>query len=88
MLEGWVATADGAEETLSVLSSQQGCGTEGSNASPYQFPHQHLPIDGDSSALYEEESLANEWMSRCLLVREPSVQVDVHRTIDRVRRGE
>lgn len=32
VLEGWVATADGAEETLSVLSSQQGCGTEGSNA--------------------------------------------------------
>ena len=30
---GWVATEDGAEETLSVLLSQQGCGTsERSNA--------------------------------------------------------
>lgn len=31
VLVGWVATEDGAEETLSVLSSQQGCGTSGSS---------------------------------------------------------
>lgn len=89
VLVGWVATEDGAEETLSVLSSQQGCGTsESSNAFPYQFLHQRLLIDGDSSALHEEGSLVNGWMSKCLLVREPSVRVGVHMTIDKARRGE
>ena len=127
-----VAKEDGVGESLSALSSLQGCDNYGSSSAivgvhetentilraskpagsiysqwgrhpstsrykkrktivlpfPYQFPHQHLLNDGDNSILHEEGSLANEWMSKCLLVREPSVQVGVHRMIDRVRRGE
>lgn len=55
---------------------------------PYRFPHQHLLIDGDSSTLYEEESLESEWKSKCLQVREPSVKEDVHRMADRERQAE